>query len=324
MAKTIHDPQMPAAAGITDDLVLPFRTDTSGVTGRLVRLGPLVDQILSRHDYPEPVSDALGQAIALAALLGSAIKFNGKMILQTKSDGPMGFLVVDFESPGRLRGYAAFDAARTAELVATAPKDQGRLLGTGHMALTIDPGGRMDRYQGVVALATEPLVDAARTYFRQSEQLPTFLRLAVARHYDAADKTWTWRAGGLMLQYVSPEGGIAQPTPENEEAGQLFGEDTDDWQRAVILAGTVQDHELLDPTLSPDRLLYRLFHEEGVRTHDAIPLDGYCSCSATRVATLLKGFGAAELADMREDDGQIAVTCEFCTTTYRFAPGQFE
>ena len=136
---------MTAAAAIADDLVLPFRTDTSGVTGRLVRLGPLVDQILSRHDYPEPVSDALGQAIALAALLGSAIKFNGKMILQTKSDGPLGFLVVDFESPGRLRGYAAFDAARTAELVATAPKDQGRLLGTGHMALTIDPGGRMDR-----------------------------------------------------------------------------------------------------------------------------------------------------------------------------------
>jgi molecular chaperone Hsp33 len=309
---------MSAAAAMADDLVLPFRTDTSGVTGRLVRLGPLVDEVLSRHDYPQPVSEALGHAIVLAGLLGSAIKFNGRMILQTKTDGPLGFLVVDFESPGRLRGYAAFDAARTAAHIASTPGDQGRLLGSGHMALTIDPGGQMDRYQGVVALDAEPLVDAAHTYFRQSEQLPTFIRLAVARHYDAAAKSWTWRAGGLMLQYVSPQGGIAQPTAENEEAGQLFGEDADDWQRAVILARTVEDHELLDPTLTPDRLLYRLFHEEGVRAHDAVPLDGYCSCSATRVETLLKSFGAAELADMKEADGMIAVTCEFCRSTYRF------
>ncbi len=186
MAKPPHDPQMTAAAAIADDLVLPFRTEALGVTGRLVRLGGLVDQILSRHDYPQPVSEALGEAIALTGLLGSAIKFNGKLILQTKTDGPLGFLVVDFESPGRLRGYAAFDAARTAELGAITAKDQGRLLGSGHMALTIDPGGRMDRYQGVVGLAAEPLVAAARTYFRQSEQLPTFIRLAVARHYSAA------------------------------------------------------------------------------------------------------------------------------------------
>ena len=309
---------MTAAAAITDDLVLPFRTEASGVTGRLVRLGGIVDQILSRHDYPQPVSEALGEAIALTGLLGGAIKFDGKLILQTKTDGPLGFLVVDFESPGRLRGYAAFDTARTAGLGAITAKDQGRLLGSGHMALTIDPGGRMDRYQGVVSLAAEPLVAAARTYFRQSEQLPTFIRLAVARHFSASDKTWTWRAGGLMLQYVSPQGGIAQPSPENEDAGQLYGEDTDDWQRMVMLAGTVEDHELLDPMLSPERLLYRLFHEEGVRAHEMIPLAGYCSCSAERVETLLKSFGTAELADMRETDGRIAVTCEFCRSTHRF------
>ena len=310
---------------ITDDLVLPFRTGGSGVTGRLVRLGPLVDQVLSRHAYPEPVSVALGQALALTALLGTALKFNGKLILQTKTDGPLGFLVADYESPnlqqpGRLRGYAAFDAERAATLAA---KDQGNLLGTGHMALTIDPGGHLDRYQGIVSMEGKPLTVAAHTYFRQSEQLPTFIRLAVARHYVAAEKMWAWRAGGLMLQYVSLEGGIPQAAAANvEEQDRLVGEDTDDWQRTVILAQTVEDHELLDPMLSPDQLLYRLFHEEGVRVHPSIPLDVYCQCSAERVETLLKSFGAGELADMREDDGAVAVTCEFCRSTYRFTDAQ--
>jgi molecular chaperone Hsp33 len=305
---------------ISDDLVLPFRTGQSGVSGRLVRLGPVVDEILGRHDYPEPVSVALGQAIALTALLGTALKFTGKLILQTKTDGPLGFLVADFEAPGRLRGYAAFDDERAGEIE---PQNQGALLGTGHMAMTIDPGGHLDRYQGIVAMEGQPLTVAAQTYFRQSEQLPTFIRLAVARHYIATEKKWAWRAGGLMLQYVSSEGGI-QPatTPEDEERGLLAGEDTDDWQRTVILAQTVQDHELLDPMLPPDRLLYRLFHEESVRAHDAVPLTGYCQCSPERVETLLKSFGPDELADMREDDGAVAVTCEFCRSTYRFTDAQ--
>jgi molecular chaperone Hsp33 len=317
----ISQPQPLTASG--DNLVLPFRTDRSGVSGRLVRLGSLVDSVLSRHAYPQGVSEALGQALALTALIGSALKFNGKLILQTKTDGPLGFLVADFESPGRLRGYASFDAERTTAIMREAPKDQGRLLGAGHMALTIDPGGRMDRYQGVVALAAEPLVNAAQTYFRQSEQLPTFIKLAVARHYVAAEKAWAWRAGGLMLQYVSPDGGFQSPKAATDEAeGRLVGEDEDDWQRMVALASTVEDHELLDPMLSPERLLYRLFHEEGVRAHDAVPLEVYCQCSSERVETLLKSFGTAELADMREADGQVAVTCEFCTTTYRFREEQ--
>ena len=323
-AKPTFEPTS-SSANAVDDLVVPFRTAQTGITGRLVRLGPLVDQILSRHAYPEAVSIALGQAIALTALMGTALKFNGKLILQTKTDGPLGFLVADYESPngssvGRLRGYAAFDAERSATVDAT---DQGMLLGTGHMALTIDPGGHMDRYQGIVSLEAETLTSAAGTYFRQSEQLPTFIRLAVARHYNAADKKWTWRAGGLMLQYVSSEGGIPPSTAATEdEEVRLIGEDTDDWQRSVILAQTVQDHELLDPMLSPDRLLYRLFHEEGVRAHESVPLEVYCQCSAERVETLLKSFGADELVDMREADGAVAVTCEFCRNTYRFTDAQ--
>ena len=166
-----------------DDLVLPFRTVKSDVVGRVVRLGPLVHAILSRHAYPEPVSYALGEALALTAMLGSALKSTAKLILQTKTDGPLDFLVADFEQPGRVRGYANFDKA-DAELAGTKGRgDQGALLGTGHLAMTIDPGGGRDRYQGIVAIGREPLLTAAHEYFRQSEQLPTFIRLAVARHY---------------------------------------------------------------------------------------------------------------------------------------------
>lgn len=308
-----------------DDLVLPFRPSMSGVNGRLVRLGPLVDQILSAHDYPEPVSVTLGQALALAGLLGTALKFDGRLILQTKTDGPLGFLVADFDAPtahqsGGLRGYAAFDRDRTFAVIEAGANHQQMLLGSGHLAMTIDPGRQMDRYQGIVSLENDTLETAAQTYFRQSEQLPTFLKLAVARHFSATTKSWHWRAGGLLLQYVSPEGGHDGPQPAERDGEPLLlpGEDADDWRRAVILARTVEDHELLDPMLAPERLLYRLFHEEGVRTHDAIALRPYCRCSRERVENFLKTFGSAELADMRESDGAVAVTCEFCSSTYRF------
>ena len=163
-----------------DDLILPFQAEQADVVGRLVKLGPTVDTILSRHDYPEPVSKLLGEAVALTALLGAALKFEGKFILQASTDGPVDLLVADYQVPGGLRGYARFSAERLAEL----PAD-GRLLGEGHLAMTIDRGVDTERYQGVVPLEGETLTEAADTYFRQSEQLPTFIKLAVARHYRA-------------------------------------------------------------------------------------------------------------------------------------------
>jgi len=191
-----------------DDYVLPFSTDKSRALGRLVRLGPLADEILKRHDYPETVSEVLGQALALTGMLGSTLKFGGNLILQTQTDGPLGFLVANFEAPGKLRGYAGFDAERRDELSGKNGR-HGLLLGKGHMALTIDPGGHMDRYQGIVGLADNNLSEAANSYFRDSEQLPTFVRLAIARHHGGAsgDGDWHWRAGGIMVQYVSPVGG---------------------------------------------------------------------------------------------------------------------
>jgi molecular chaperone Hsp33 len=295
-----------------DDLILPFQAEQADVSGRLVKLGPVVDTILSRHDYPEAVSQLLGEAVALTALLGAALKFEGKFILQASTDGPVDLLVADYQVPGGLRGYARFSQERLDAL----PPD-GRLLGEGHLAMTIDRGSDTERYQGVVPLEGESLTEAADTYFRQSEQLPTFIRLAVARHYRAGSggaRPWTWRAGGLLVQKLTREGG------RGGARAAAFAEE--DWTRAKALAETVEDHELLDPMLPPDRLLYRLFHEEQVRAFQAIPLESHCSCSQARVEELLRRFSAEDLAEMVMD-GEVWVTCEFCNSRYRFDPASF-
>jgi molecular chaperone Hsp33 len=296
-----------------DDLILPFQAEHADVVGRLVKLGPVVDTILSRHDYPEPVSQLLGEAVALTALLGASLKFEGKFILQASTDGPVDLLVADYQVPGQLRGYARFAADRVAALGSGDGVSQ--LLGQGHFAMTIDRGSDTERYQGVVPLEGESLAEAADTYFRQSEQLPTFIRLAVAKHYRAgqSERPWTWRAGGLLVQKLTREGG------RGSSGGGL---DEEDWMRARALAETVEDHELLDPLLPPDRLLYRLFHEEQVRAYRAINLETYCSCSRERVEELLRRFTSEDLKDMVVD-GEVWVTCEFCNSRYRFDPASF-
>ena len=307
-----------------DDLVLPFRMVKSDVIGRVVRLGPVADSILSRHAYPEPVSYALGEALALTAMLGSALKAQSKLIVQTKSDGALDFLVADFVAPGKVRGYANFDKTDAGLARTKGRGDQGALLGKGHVAMTIDPGGDSNRYQGIVPLENQPLVAAADIYFRRSEQIPTFIHLAVARHFGPApeggEPVWRWRAGGLLLQQLARESGEGGG---EGQAGGLEGEGDENWNRARHLAATVEDHELLDPTLSPERLLYRLFHQEGVRVAPATALRAECRCSRERIRGYLQRFGADELQDMREADGGVTVTCEFCSRTYRFARADF-
>ena len=219
--------------------------------------------------------------------------------------------MADFSVPGSLRGYARFDAERLAALDAD---DDAALLGHGHLAMTIDRGVDTERYQGVVPLEGESLTEAADTYFRQSEQLPTFIRLAVARHFRAGENgegAWTWRAGGLLVQKLTREGGVASLKAFEE-----------DWTRARSLAETVEDHELLDPMLSPELLLFRLFHEEQVRVYRAIPLQTYCSCSRERVEELLDRFSGEDIAEMTVD-GEVWVTCEFCNVRYSFDPDSF-
>lgn len=307
-----------------DDLILPFQTDNAAASGRVVRLGSVVDDILAHHNYPEPVSKLLGEAVALTALLGAALKFDGTFILQTSTDGPVSMLVVDYTSPGRLRGHASFDREQVEALETEGAATPDRLLGTGHMAMTIDPGAEMERYQGIVPLENCDLNAAAHTYFHRSVQLDTYLRVAVARHFTASQnggEAWQWRAGGLMVQHLTREGGrsgiVIDPDSLPADAGGK-----EDWNRVRILAATVEDQELVDPMLEPERLLYRLFHEEAVRAFTAHPLTFECRCSRERVEEILSRFAPEDLAEMVEE-GEIRVTCEFCNRQYRFDAGEY-
>jgi molecular chaperone Hsp33 len=328
MTEPDHQPSRAARRDSADDIVLPFGTVRSRMAGRVVRLGPAADKVLTGHDYPEPVRETLGEALALTALLGHPLKPGGRLILQTKTDGPLGFLVVHYDAPGGVRGYASFDRGRIEQLTAEAGEGRrvaaGDLIGVGRMAMTIDPGGNLASHQGIVALDGGSLSDAAHAYFRQSEQLPTFIRLAVARQRMPGEAAgWRWRAGGLIVQHVPRLGGDPRPdeTPEERDA-RLHGEEDDDWLRVSTLAATLEEHELIDPTLSPERLLLRLFHEEGVRVGEETPVAARCRCSRQRIESFLKGFSAEDLAEMREDDGAVTVTCEFCSSRYRFEAGE--
>ena len=303
-----------------DDLVLPFEIKPLGVRGKLVRLGAAVDDILHRHDYPPPVSALLAEAVALTAMLGASLKFDGKFILQTKTDGPVDMLVADYVSPGKVRGYARFDAARVAAL---ANPTQADLLGNGYLAMTVDQGPDMERYQGIVPLQGEDLTAAAHGYFEKSEQIPTRIRMAAGPLLQRGAAAESWRAGAVMVQHLPREGG-ASPLPSQSgdapEGAEEVLPENDDWVKARLLLDTVEAHELLDPQLTPEELLYRLYHEDGVTAYPATQLERYCSCSQESITSMLARFPAEDQADMVEN-GEIAVTCEFCSTTYRVSPG---
>src|SRR3954465_7985617 len=303
-----------------DDAVLPYEVGALDVRGRLVRLGPALDEVLTKHDYPAPVGKLLGEAIVLTTLLGSSLKFEGRFILQTQTDGPVSFLIVDFQAPDRLRAYARFDAKRLRDGL-----DSGALLGNGHLAMTIDQGPDMSRYQGLVALEGGSLEDAAHEYFLRSEQIPTKVRIAVGEEWRGgeAGPTHGWRAGGLLLQFLPKASDRAQ---RDLDAGdvpvgasfEVVPED-DAWVEGQSLMGTVEDVELIDPDLSGERLLYRLFHERGVRVFTPLPLRAQCSCSRDAVSAMLKSFAAKDRAEMVKDD-KVVVTCEFCSSVYEFTP----
>ena len=305
-----------------DDRILPFAVEPLDVRGRVVRLGPAVDNILTQHNYPPPVARLVGEAAALTVLLGSALKMEGRFQLQTKSDGFIDMLVVDFDAPDRIRAFARYDEKRLAE----APKG-GDLLGHGHLAFTIDRGTETSRYQGIVALEGQGLEAAAHQYFRQSEQIPTLVRLAVAENVTGTGAAW--RAGGLMVQFLpdSPERQRrVDLDPGDAPASYKADEpDVDDaWSEARALAETIEDHELVDPTLSSERLLFRLFHERGVKVFQPQPVRDACRCSRERIDAMLRRFTPKERTDMIGDDGKIGVTCEFCSTLREFDPKDFD
>ncbi len=321
----------PAAAGV--DAVLPFQVDALDLRGRAIQMGPALDAILGRHDYPEAVSRLLAEAIVLAVLIGSALKFEGKFILQATTDGAVSLMVVDFRTPGDVRAYARYDADAVATAVADGDDRPAGLLGKGVLAMTIDQGPDTARYQGLVALDGVSLEEVAHGYFRQSEQIPTRVRLAAAellvREKAGGGVRRFWRAGGLMAQFMpeAPErvrrqdisGGDAPSG--HETADEPPGED-DAWTEAQSLVGTVADVELLDPDVPVERLLFRLFHERGVKVYDPVPIRDTCSCSRDRISSMLRRFTAEEIEQSVEND-EIVVTCEFCGTRYRFDPADF-
>ena len=310
--------------GVGDDQILPFQVDALDVRGRAVRLGPMLDAIIGRHAYPAAVSRLLGEAVALTALLGSSLKFEGQFQLQTKSDGAVDMLVVDFTAPGQIRAYARFDAARVA---AAGAASSATLLGTGHLAMTIDQGPHMQRYQGLVPLDGQGLEEAAHQYFMRSEQIPTKVRLAVAEEIVAGPQgpQARWRAGGLMVQFL-PQSSDRQRQAEFDPGDAPEGTtpapflEDDAWVEARVFVETVEDHELIDPAVSSERLLYRLFHERGVRVFEPATLADRCRCSSGRILDMLKQFNTEEKQALVGEDGQIGVTCEFCSTRYHFTP----
>jgi molecular chaperone Hsp33 len=325
--KTTGEPLGPAG----DDAVRPFEVAAIDVRGRVIQMGPVIDAILARHDYPPAVARLLAEATVLAVLLGSSLKFDGKFILQTRTDGPVDMLVVDYRTDGGIRAYARFDDAAVAAAEAAHAATPGQLLGHGTLAMTVDQGGHMNRYQGIVPLAGESLEEVAHTYFRQSEQIPTRVRLAAAEmHIREGDRMHhRWRAGGLLVQFLpdAPERmrqadlpGGDEPSTQSTSAPNV--DDDDAWAEAKSLVGTVQDDELTDPNVPVETLLFRLFHERGVRVYRAAEIRDECSCSRERVAGLLATFSAEEIAESTEN-GAITVTCEFCSKKYRFDPTDF-
>ncbi|MDH3476347.1 MAG: Hsp33 family molecular chaperone HslO [Rhodospirillales bacterium] len=283
------------------DQIQPFLLEVPALRGRLVRMGPLVDSILNRHDYPQPVAALLGELLALAGVLSSLLKFDGIFTLQTKGDGPVGMLVADMTTAGELRGYAEYDQARLAA-AGGATASARALMGEGHMAFTVDQGVNTERYQGIVELKGETLAEILAHYFRQSEQLKTAVELA-ARRVEGG-----WRAGGLLLQQLPEEEAVALPLATDEE---------DSWRRAVVLMASCTARELLDPALSAHDLLYRLFHDERVRVFEPRALSPGCRCSRGRIERILRSLPRDEVADMKVG-GEVVMTCQFCNIDFRF------
>ncbi|MDB5621511.1 MAG: Hsp33 family molecular chaperone [Devosia sp.] len=313
-----------------DDAVVPFTLDKLDTRGRAVRLGDALDAILSRHAYPAPVARLLGEAVVLAALIGSSLKFDGRFIMQTQTDGPVNLIVVDFDAPDGLRGYARFDQEALTKAAEDGKLQPGQLLGHGHLAMTIDQGPHTERYQGIVALDGNSLEEVAHTYFMQSEQIPTMVRLAVAEFTRKGDHRPHWRAGGILIQHL-PENGMAVMADlpgdgnwDNPEMTDPDFEEPDGWNEAKTLLATLEDVELADPDLSPERLLFRLYHETEVRVFTPLPMEERCTCSPDRIEDMLANSFSAEEREEMAVDGEIEVVCEFCSTAYRFNPHQFD
>ncbi|MBV9570479.1 MAG: Hsp33 family molecular chaperone HslO [Alphaproteobacteria bacterium] len=282
------------------DFVLPFSMPEIGVRGRLVRLDSVSARALSAHELPESAGRALAEALVLTAMLGSSLKLDGRLTVQTKAAGPMELLTADYYGAGEqrqhagLRGYARVDEAKFGALGAESQAFK-KLAGEGVLAITIEPKLGDQSYQGIVPLSAEGIAASAEGYFAQSEQLPTTIKLAAGPAYVPGNRRAAWRAGGIMLQAI----------PDTHR-------DDDDWERLSLFIETVEDLELLDTSLAAEDLLWRLFHEDAVRVHAPETLDFHCGCDSARIAAILRGYSQDDRDALADADGQIRARCEFC------------
>ena len=300
-------PFMPSVE-LNTDVALGVAIPSRNARGRITRLGSVVDAILGSHNYPPVIENLLAEALTLTALLGSLLKEpQGQLTLQAQTEGgAVDLLVCDYLG-GELRGYVRSDSEKLSELPA-APTLQ-ELFGKGYLAITFDQPVADERYQGIVPLEGKNLGDAAQSYFAQSEQIPSLVRLAAEKRGDH------WTAGGLLLQHL----------PEGEEGRERLHTRLDhpDWPHVAILGGSVKADELTDPELPLDDLIWRLFHDEDeVRTLPAIRLSRGCRCDPAYVRSVIARFPADEREAMVGDDGLITVDCAFCSSSFAIKPGE--
>lgn len=311
-AETDHDKN--ASLGyFDDDLIKPFILESSNFRGRSVRMGKVLDDILKSHDYPKPVAHLVAEITALAILLSSMLKYEGIFTLQAQGKGPVAMLVADVTSDGKVRACASFNEERVEhariqlsamQSVESSQNHLAQYLGKGYIAFTVDQVGGTERYQGIVDLHGSSLVDCVLHYFTQSEQIGTGIKMAVGK------RNGNWRAAGIMLQKMPDQESVRFQSNQVDL-------DEDDWRRCMVLLDSCTEEELLDPELTPNELLYRLFHDEKVRVFEPKPIIKECRCSEERVETVLSMMSADDLEYM-EKDGQISMKCEFCSREYLY------
>jgi molecular chaperone Hsp33 len=306
-----------------DDSVLPFQLDASDIRGRVARLDGVLDGILKQHNYPPVVEALVAEMAVLTALIGQTIKLRWKLSLQVQSKGAVRMIATDYYGPteegepARIRAYASYDADRITD---AAPFAQ---LGEGYFAVLINQGEDMTPYQGITPIAGGSLSDCAEAYFAQSEQIPTRFELSFGLSTETEGPHW--RAGGVMLQHMpkaspsvsdaSGEGGLLTANDVVAE-----GDDGENWTRANILLDTVEELELIGPSIAPDTLLLRLFNEEAPRVYDAQPVRFGCTCSEDRVRQSLSIYSAKDIQTMTTDEGRVTADCQFCGSHFDLDP----
>lgn len=310
-----------------DDTVLPFQLDASDIRGRVARLDGVLESVLEQHDYPPMIEGLVAEMALLTAMIGQSIKTQWKLSLQVRGSGPARLIATDYYgptkegAPARIRAYASYDAETLDQSA-----DPFSQIGNGYFAILIDQGEHMQPYQGITPIAGGSLSACAETYFAQSEQLPTRFSLSFGRSQLPGEGEH-WRAGGVMLQHMPKASPLMEQKdgPNGEEglldaADILDADESENWTRANTLLDTVDDLELIGPTVQPTELLVRLFHEEKPRVYDAQPVQFGCTCSEDRVRQSLSIYSAKDIGTMTKEDGTVTADCQFCGAHYIFQP----